>query len=222
MYDLSLAERFGPLDAEAENWRNLARLYVIGLSFWQVYPEQAVFYFSQVASAAPGLRDGTGWSASGRYLASLVHYGDWLAAREDWCEAVEKYDAALSMGADAAVNQKAAEAQIKCEPPTETPEPSPEPSETSELTTEPAVTPADTPTSTTEAPSETEPPPPAETQEPSPEPSETPTPTQEIPPTPTDTSPPPPPAETEPPTVEDTPQAPLEESTPIATSEVDI
>jgi tetratricopeptide (TPR) repeat protein len=222
MYDLSLAEHFGPLDAESENWRNLARLYVIGLSFWQVYPEQAVFYFSQVASAAPGLRDGTGWSASGRYLASLVHYGDWLAAREDWCEAVEKYDAALSMGADAAVIQKAAEAQIKCEPPTETPEPSPEPSETSEPTTEPAVTPEDTPTSTTEAPSETEPPPPAETQEPSPEPSETPTPTQEIPPTPTDTSPPPPPAETEPPTVEDTPQAPLEESTPVATSDVDI
>src|SRR5574341_761169 len=61
MYDLSLAERFGPLDAEADNWRNLARLYVIGLSFWEVYPEQAVFYFSQVAAAAPGLRDGTGW-----------------------------------------------------------------------------------------------------------------------------------------------------------------
>jgi outer membrane biosynthesis protein TonB len=193
---------------------------VIGLSFWQVYPEQAVFYFSQVASAAPGLRDGTGWSASGRYLASLVHYGDWFAAREDWCEAVEKYDAALSMGADAAVKRKAEEAQIKCEPPTETPEPSPEPSETSAETTEPVVTPEDTPTSTTEAPTETQSSPPTETQEPSPEPSETPTSTQEIPPTPTDTSPPP--VETEPPPAIETPAAPVAESTPIVTSEVDI
>ncbi len=81
MYDLSLAERFSPLDAEAENWRNLARLYVIGSGYWEVYPEQAVFYFSQVASAAPGLRDASGWTASGRYWASLVQYGDWLAAQ---------------------------------------------------------------------------------------------------------------------------------------------
>ena len=193
MYDLSLAERFGPLDAEADNWRNLARLYVIGLSFWEVYPEQAVFYFSQVASAAPGLRDGTGWTASGRYLASMVQYGDWLAAREDWCAAEEKYNAALSMGADDTVNQKAAEAQIKCSPPTETPEPTSKPSATSTNTLIPGVTPADTPTATTQPPTPTgtQPSSPSDTPTVPPAPSETPTPTQEIPPTPTDTSPPP-------------------------------
>ena len=60
IYDLALTERFGPLDAEANNWRNLARLYMIGSAFWEVFPEQAVYYFSQVASAAPYLRDASG------------------------------------------------------------------------------------------------------------------------------------------------------------------
>jgi tetratricopeptide (TPR) repeat protein len=207
MYDLSLAERFGPLDAEADNWRNLARLYVIGLSFWEVYPEQAVFYFSQVAAAAPGLRDGTGWTASGRYLASMVQYGDWLAAREDWCAAEEKYNAALSMGADNTVSQKADEAQIKCSPPTDTPEPSPKPSATPTNTFVPGVTPADTPTATIELPTTTEPPSPSDTPTVPPQPSATPSPTQEIPPTPTDTSPPPPPATDTPTAPADAPQA---------------
>ncbi len=202
MYDLSLAERFGPLDAEADNWRNLARLYVIGLSFWEVYPEQAVFYFSQVAAAAPGLRDGTGWTASGRYLASLVQYGDWLASHDDWCAAEEKYNAALSMGADNTVNQKADEAQIKCAPPTETLEPSPKPSATSTNTLVPGETPANTPTATIAAPTVTQPSSPTDTPTVPPEPSATPTPTQEAQPTPTDTSPPPPTDTPTPPTVE--------------------
>ena len=214
MYDLSLAERFGPLDAEADNWRNLARLYVIGLSFWEVYPEQAVFYFSQVASAAPGLRDGTGWTASGRYLASLVQYGDWLAAREDWCSAEEKYNAALSMGADDTVNLKADEAQIKCSPPTDTPEPSPKPSATLTNTLVPGVTPADTPTATTQPPTATQPSSPSDTPTVPSEPSATPTLTQEIPPTPTDTSPPPA-TDTPTPPSGDTPAAPSGE--PLST-----
>jgi len=105
MYDLTLAEGFGPLDADAENWRNLARIYVIGLGFWEVHPEQAVYYFGQVASAAPGLRDASGWSASGRYWASLVHYGDLLVSREDWCSAQDQYDAALSRSYDAGLQE---------------------------------------------------------------------------------------------------------------------
>jgi tetratricopeptide (TPR) repeat protein len=51
-YDLALAERFAPLDVQATSWRELARLYLFGSSFWGVIPEQAVFYFSQVAAAA--------------------------------------------------------------------------------------------------------------------------------------------------------------------------
>ena len=50
IYDLSLAEKFGPLDTNAQNYRYLARLYMIGLGFWEVFPQQAIYYFGQLAA----------------------------------------------------------------------------------------------------------------------------------------------------------------------------
>lgn len=202
MYDLSLAERFGPLDATAENWRNLARLYVIGSGFWEVYPEQAVYYFSQVAAAAPGLRDASGWTASGRYWASLVQYGDQLASQEEWCAAQEKYEAAFAMQSDAGVGEKANEAQLRCSPPTATSAPTAKPSATPTGTFVPPTVPVETPTTGAATPTPTSPQPsntPPNTAEP------TATATQEIPPTPTDTQPPPPPTDTEEPPAEPSP-----------------
>lgn len=121
IYDLALAERFGPIDDEAMKWRNLARLYMIGLSFWEVYPEQAVYYFGQLALAAPYLRDASGWSASGRYRAALVQYADHLARLGDWCQAEAQYQNALSLGADERLQATVVNAQIQCAPPTSTP-----------------------------------------------------------------------------------------------------
>jgi hypothetical protein len=72
IYDLALAARFAPLDVQANSSRELARLYVIGSSFWEVLPDQAIIYFSQVAAAAPGLRDLSGWTASARYREVLI------------------------------------------------------------------------------------------------------------------------------------------------------
>jgi tetratricopeptide (TPR) repeat protein len=122
-YDLALAENFGPLDVEASQARDLARLYVIGLSFWEVHPEQAVYYFGQVASAAPFLHDGAGWSAKERYREALVQYGDLLASKGEWCNAFEQYQLALALIADETLNQKARQAAEKCAPATPTPQP---------------------------------------------------------------------------------------------------
>lgn len=120
IYDLALAERFGPLDAEAVNFRELARLYMFGSAFWEAYPDQAVYYFSQVASAAPGLRDASGWTAYERYRASLMQYGDQLARKGDWCKAYTEYDLAASLGGDASAIPTAAYAREQCYPPTPT------------------------------------------------------------------------------------------------------
>jgi len=122
LYDLSLAENFGPLDVQANSARDLARLYMIGSSFWEVHPEQAVYYFGQVAAAAPGLRDASGWTASERYRASLIQYGDLLASQKDWCQAQEQYELAYSMGADATLQATIQEVALKCSPPSPTPE----------------------------------------------------------------------------------------------------
>lgn len=123
IFDLALAEKFAPLDAEANNWRNLARLYMIGLGFWEVYPEQAVYYFQQVASASPYLLDSSGWTARERYRAVLIQYADQFMASEEWCEAEEYYLLALSIRSEISIEERRSFVSIKCSPPTATPAP---------------------------------------------------------------------------------------------------
>lgn len=120
-YDLALAERFGPLDVDASTAREWARLFMIGLSFWEVYPDQAVFYFGQVASAAPYLMDSSGWTATDRYFAALIQYGDALVAKEAFCDAATQYQLAFSIRADADLQKKLEDATLKCQGVTETP-----------------------------------------------------------------------------------------------------
>ncbi len=99
-YDLSLTEGFGPLDSEAKNWRDWAEMYIRGAANWDVNWEQAVFYFSQLATIAPNLSDASGWMAHDRYVQALIGYGDWLARQGDWCLAVEQYQTALELTLD--------------------------------------------------------------------------------------------------------------------------
>lgn len=196
IYDLVLASKFGPLDTQANSARDLARLYLVGSSFWEVDPAQAIIYFSQLAAAAPGLQDSSGWTASARYREVLIQYGDKLAAAQDWCAAQQQYELALSLGGDAALQQKATDAALHCSPPTNTPGP------TGEAPTSTPITPTYAPGATNTVPV---PQPPTNTVVIQP-PTET-----QVPPTvivvpPSET--PVPPVETEPPAVEISPQAP--------------
>jgi len=113
-YDLSLAERFGPLDVEAKNWRDWAELYILGASFWDVNWEQAVFYFSQLAPVTPNLRDGSGWTAVDRYLLALIGFGDWLTRQGDWCRAQEQYRLYLDMRQNPELEPTAVFAEDQC------------------------------------------------------------------------------------------------------------
>ena len=181
LYDLTLAENFGLLDGEAEIARQWARLYMIGSSFWEAYPEQAVYYFSQVAAAAPGLRDASGWTAMERYRAALVQYGEALAKQEDWCGAQGQYELALAIHGGDNLAELASAASEQCNPSTQTPEATATPSLTPTLS---PTTWLETPVSTfTSTPSPTEDIslPGATSTTPAPQP-ETPTPTSTPPP----------------------------------------
>jgi len=90
IYDFHLATQFGPIDGEAENYRNWARLYLLGNAFWGAYPEQAAYYYGQLVSAAPSITDSSGVSAFYRYWASLLQIGENMAKEEQWCEASEQ------------------------------------------------------------------------------------------------------------------------------------
>jgi cell division septation protein DedD len=87
IYDFTLAEQFGPIDGEAQNYRDWARLYLLGNAFWGAYPEQAAYYYGQLVSAAPSITDSSGVSAFYRYWASLLQIGENLAKEEKWCQA---------------------------------------------------------------------------------------------------------------------------------------
>jgi tetratricopeptide (TPR) repeat protein len=194
-YDLALAERFGPLDVEAGQARQWARLYIIGLSFWEVHPEQAVYYFSQVAAALPYLSDASGWTAIDRYRAALIQYGDLLAGRGEWCPAMQQYQLALEIRSDGALVEVFTRASENCLAQTITPTltvtptltttgmlpvltttATPTPTETQSGATQTPLPITATPTPTTSGgnPTATNTPPPASTATSTPQPQETP------------------------------------------------
>jgi tetratricopeptide (TPR) repeat protein len=113
-YDLALAERFGPLDSDANNYRDWAEMYIRGASYWNVDWAQAVYYFSQLVVTAPNLTDASGWTSRDRYLQALLGYGDYLAANEDWCGAQTQYDTYMSLIADSQVEPTAVYAADQC------------------------------------------------------------------------------------------------------------
>jgi len=117
IYQLTLAERFGPLDSNANGLREGARLYVLGASFWGLDWKNTIFYFSQVYVGWPQLWDGT-MTASERYFQASVRYGDELLGLEQWCPAYEQYQNAqkvINLEGESANN--AYIAMMKCMPP---------------------------------------------------------------------------------------------------------
>ena len=140
MYDLSQAERYGPVDSQADQYRTWARYYLTGSSFWDVDWPKAIDYFYQVYAALPNLRDGSGWTAMERYRKASIAYGDQLVAAGEYCMARDQYRNALSLGGDELLAPTATAVQLICEPPTPTPAPTATPAPTSVEPTLPAPT----------------------------------------------------------------------------------
>jgi len=148
IYQLSLAERFGPLDRDANGLREGARAYIQAASFFGLDWKQATFLFSQVAGGWPSLWDGT-MTAAQRYQISLMRYGDELFAQNNFCEAYAQYQIAASISnLDQTAAKNANQSYQACYPPTGTPIPT-VPAAPSDIPTGiPAETPTDTPTPT--------------------------------------------------------------------------
>lgn len=119
IYQLTLAERFGPLDRDSTGLREGARYYLIGASFWQLDWAQAVSYFEQV-SAWGNLWDGT-MTTSERYWFASMRYGDELFTQSQFCEAVQQYEHAETIAAlDKVAADNFEDAYIGCFPATPT------------------------------------------------------------------------------------------------------
>jgi hypothetical protein len=127
IYDLTLAERFGPLDGMADGLRSFSRLYITGASFWDLDWVQAKEYFAQVYQFTPNLRDASGVTAAERYRYSLLRYGDWLTTAKklnDRCAALNSWQQAGNFSPlDGEYVKKFNELNLECNPPTEVPTP---------------------------------------------------------------------------------------------------
>ncbi len=87
--DLDRAKRIqGWLDVDALNYSEWAKDYLLGVSFWVVDWEQAVFYLISPAYYVPELYDSTGLTAAERYVTALDSYISQLANEQNWCEAL--------------------------------------------------------------------------------------------------------------------------------------
>jgi tetratricopeptide (TPR) repeat protein len=118
IYQLTLAERFGPLDNTANGLREAARSYILAASFWELDWKNAVLYFQQVYAGWPSLWDGT-MTASERYRIATMRYGDDLFADQQYCAAAEQYQISQSLGnLDEDSYKRANQAYQKCFPPT--------------------------------------------------------------------------------------------------------
>lgn len=164
IYDLTLSELFAPLDNQALGFRNWARYYLTGASFWGVDWEKVIEIFADVYPSMPNMIDSSGWTAQERYRVANLKYAEKLAGEGKYCEAVPYYETGLSLGPDEAATSAYEQVMRQCAPPEEdTPEPTVE-----ETITETVETPTETPevVETTEVP--TDPPPPAEGATPTP------------------------------------------------------
>jgi len=124
LYDLALAERFAPLDKEAQGYRTWARLYITGAVYWGLDWQKVIEYFAQIYPTFPNMRDGSGWTAADRYRIANVRYADTLLAQEKWCEADGYYQNALAVGGDeASIAPTATKVRKLCAPVTKTPKP---------------------------------------------------------------------------------------------------
>ena len=134
LYDLSLAERFSPLDSEAEEYRGWARMYLLANSFFGVNWAEAVYYFGQVYFAAPYITT----DVYLKYAIASNRHGDELIAAGEPCDAEELYEQSLLAWENPDLIPTATEAHEMCEDDEAPPPP--------EETPTPAETPTDTPT----------------------------------------------------------------------------
>lgn len=170
LYDLSLAERFAPLDSRAEGIRTWTRLYLTGASFWEINWAQVVFYFEQVYPHVPNLRDGTFMTATDRYRLGAIEYANELAELGDYCLAQEYYEKALAISGNPEIQPTAEWVGEACAAGEEAPPPSPPEEVQPTPTPRTGLGPTPTPT-----PTQTETPPGLPTGEPTLEPTQGPT-----------------------------------------------
>jgi hypothetical protein len=141
IYDLTMAERFGPLDSSADGLRTWARMFIAGASFWDQDWVQAQNLFAQIMASVPHLADSSCTTATERWRLATIGYAEKLMASGDYCGANQQFKAAFSIDSskNAAVYPTATAVRNQCVGPS-----TPKPKKTKTPATTPVATEAPT------------------------------------------------------------------------------
>ncbi len=74
IYDLNMAEAFGPLDAQANSYREWANQYITAASWWEINWYTSMLYFQDLAVYMPNLRDNSNLNSSQRYATAQAGF----------------------------------------------------------------------------------------------------------------------------------------------------
>lgn len=107
IYDLTLAERFGPLDNQAATWRASAAFFTFANSYYGLNWAKAVEYFGQICASNI-------WGACGRYARAALEYAAELDKADDWCNAAYYYQDAMDRLGDYSPAETATEVANLC------------------------------------------------------------------------------------------------------------
>ena len=118
VYNITLAESFGPIDNEANSLRNAARAYLSGAGFWEINWSKALEYYSNAASVMPNLMDrATNLTANQRYAEASFYVAAEYVAREDYCGAIPYYNQGMPIYYNESVQLTATAVYLVCYPP---------------------------------------------------------------------------------------------------------
>lgn len=118
VYNITLAESFGPIDNNADSLRNAARAYLSGAGFWEINWSKALEYYSNAAMVLPNMYDrATMLTANQRYAEASFHVADEYVAREDYCGAIPFYDQGMPIAGNETVQMTATAVYLVCYPP---------------------------------------------------------------------------------------------------------
>ena len=118
VYNITLAESFGPIDNQADSLRNAARAYLSGAGFWEIDWYKALDYYSNAASVMPNLMDrATNMTANQRYAEASFAIASKLIASEDFCGAIPYYQQGLAIAGTESIQLTATAVYLECYPP---------------------------------------------------------------------------------------------------------
>lgn len=118
VYNITLAESFGPIDNNADSLRNAARAYLSGAGFWEINWSKALEYYSNAAMVLPNMYDrATMLTANQRYAEASFHVADEYVAREDYCGAIPYYEQGMPISGNETVQLTATAVYLVCYPP---------------------------------------------------------------------------------------------------------